>query len=459
MPTAVIMPKQGQSVESCIICKWHKKKGDKVSPGDILFSYETDKSTFDEEAKTEGMILEIFYNEGDEVECFKAVCVIGIEGENIDEFRPDKQSAAIAGSAMNAVYPSDNVDSYPDDQELQAENSGSASIPPTSKPAETEILHISPRARVLADKTGADVSRAVPTGANNRIMEKDIQNVIAGGYLATRAVKGEFSHVTGTGIGGRVTTADIEKWETDPHEQAVQRPDFEKVKLAGVRKVIAETMRSSLYNSAQLTLHSSFDATDIFSFRAGLKAVAADPDAAKITVTDIITYAVSRTLLNHRYINAQLLDDTIALYNNAHIGVAVDTPRGLLVPTIFNANMLSLAEISLRAKVLFDKCKQGGIEPDALKGGTFTISNLGGLGIEMFTPILNPPQTGLLGVCSVVERTRDGKVYPAIGLSLTFDHRALDGADAARFLRDLVQYLEKFSICLAFDNGSLSTRS
>jgi len=143
------------------------------------------------------------------------------------------------------------------------------------------------------------------------------------------------------------------------------------------------------------------------------------------------------------------------LFHGANIGVATDTPRGLLVPTVFGADKMPLQEISEKAKVLFEKCKQGAIEPDALTGGTFTISNLGGFGIEMFTPILNPPQTGLLGVCNIIERTKEGKPYPAMGLSLTFDHRALDGADAARFLKELIEYLEKFSSSLSLEGGEV----
>ena len=152
--------------------------------------------------------------------------------------------------------------------------------------------------------------------------------------------------------------------------------------------------------------------------------------------------------------NAHFLGDKMALFNNAHIGVAVDTPRGLLVPTLFNANHMSLSELSAQAKVLFEKCKQGSIEPDLLKGASFTISNLGGLGVEMFTPILNPPQTGILGVCNTIERTKNGVPYPALGLSITYDHQAMDGADSARFLKDLVEYLENFTFNLALE-GSL----
>jgi pyruvate dehydrogenase E2 component (dihydrolipoamide acetyltransferase) len=286
-------------------------------------------------------------------------------------------------------------------------------------------------------------------------MERDIQKVIADGYIATRAVVGTPPAIRGTGIGGRVTTFDIEARQT-VSEGAVsfdaQDDDgFELVKVPNIRKIIAKAMHASLSEGAQLTLHSSFDATDVFNFRKVIKAGHGDAQPANITVTDVIVYAAARVLLSHKSMNAHFLGDKMALYNNAHIGIAVDTPRGLLVPTVLYANRLTLPELSAQVKILSGKCRHGSIEPDMLTGGTFTISNLGGLGIEMFTPILNPPQTGLLGVCCVVERTREGKPYPAIGLSLTHDHRALDGADAARFLKDMVLYLEKFSINFALE--------
>jgi len=441
MATAVIMPRQGQSVESCIIGIWHKKKGDKVSPGDILFSYETDKATFEEEAKVGGVLLEVFYEEGDDVECLQTVCVIGEEGESVEEFRPVIKNAAASDKAEATAGFAGSDD--PKARMLNLENEPGVEV----AYAQSDEINISPRARKLAEKTGADISRAVPTGVNDRIMERDIYKVIEDGYYSTLAVKGSSFSIAGTGIGGRITTRDIEGQGTAAarslsHEEAAQ--DIEVIKLSGVRKIVARAMHTSLSDSAQLTLHSSFDATDVFSFRKELKAAQGYDDSAKITITDIIVFAASRVLLNHKNINAHFLGDKIALYDNAHIGIAVDTPRGLLVPTIFKANSLSLTEISSKAKSLFEKCRQGAIEPDLLKGASFTISNLGGLGIEMFTPILNPPQTGLLGICSVIERTRGGEAYPAMGLSLTFDHRALDGADAARFLKDMVQYLEKF---------------
>jgi pyruvate dehydrogenase E2 component (dihydrolipoamide acetyltransferase) len=440
MATAVIMPRQGQSVESCVIGKWHKQKGDKVAVGDILFSYETDKATFEEEAKTEGLLLARFFEEGDDVECLKNVCVIGNEGENVDEFRPDG-GGAVANSETTQVTQT---------KESEPQRNLSSGQPPQSH-TEGGKTPISPRAKRLAETTGVDIRYAVPSGANNRIMERDVQAVIQQGHMETRPAQGACAEgVVGTGIGGRVTTFDaVQTPQTMSRGlAAAQSPEYEEVKLSNVRKVIAKAMHASLANSAQLTMHSSFDATDILEFRKKLKAAVEKFSQPNVTVTDIIVYAVSRILPKHRNINAHFMGESIKLFNRAHVGIAVDTPRGLLVPTLSNADQMSLFEVSASAKALFDQCKQGSILPDLLKNGTFTISNLGTMGIEVFTPVLNPPQTGILGVCSIVERTKAGKPYPAMGLSLTFDHRALDGADAARFLKDLVDYLESFSVSM-----------
>jgi len=468
MATAVIMPRQGQSVESCVIGKWHKQIGDKVSTGDVLFTYETDKAVFDEEAKTDGIMLDIYYGEGDEVECLKTVCVIGSEGESPEEFGNRNAESGLKSDAVSSIVASTNLAGARGEESCDKPGDSEFRIPnselPTPDDSEfripnSEFTAISPRARALAESTGAQISRAIPTGANGRIMERDIQKVIDDGYMVTRAVSEAPPGIAGTGIGGRITTYDIEAYQASASASlsltrvsaSTSDSDFEEVKLPNIRKVIAKTMHASLSEGAQLTLHSSFDATDMFEFRKIIKTGEDQKQAVNITVTDIIVYAVSRVLLSHKSMNAHFLGDKMALFSSAHIGLAVDTTRGLLVPTIFSADRLTLQQISVNIKVLSENCRQGSIDPDMLKGGTFTVSNLGGLGIEMFTPILNPPQTGLLGVCCVVERTREGKPYPAIGLSLTHDHRAVDGADAARFLRDVVRFLEKFSIHFALE--------
>ena len=455
MATAVIMPRQGQSVESCLIGKWYKIKGDKVSVGDVLFSYETDKAAFEEEAQVEGVLLDVFFEEGDDVECLINVCVIGAEGESVEEFRPSGGGSGITsvsgsgGDSNNNTTDNSAANIPVSDSEFNpssvsgnvkqlSDNVSQSAVGFSRDP--NERLKISPRARILAEKTKADLNFAVPSGANGRIIERDVQAVLSQGLR---------------GNVGSDTSVTVQKQIADNTKRTRQQSgeDFKTVPLSNVRKFIAKAMHASLSNSAQLTSHSSFDASDVFDLRKKLKAMEEYPDLGKITITDIIVYAASRVLLDHKYINSHFLGDKMNIFNNAHIGVAVDTPRGLLVPTIFNANAMSLSEISAHAKELFEKCKQGSIEPDLLKGASFTISNLGGLGVEMFTPILNPPQTGILGVCNTIERTKNGKPYPALGLSVTYDHQAMDGADSARFLRDLVMYLESFTSQLLLEGG------
>ena len=227
---------------------------------------------------------------------------------------------------------------------------------------------------------------------------------------------------------------------------------YEDVKLSNIRKTIARSMHASLSNMAQLTHCSSFDAANILSLRKQWKAAPEAMEVPNITINDIVLYAVSRVLLHNRDMNAHYLDDKMRYFHHVHLGFAVDTPRGLLVPTIFNADLKSLKEIAEESKALAKAAQEGSISPDALTGATFTVSNLGSLGIEQFTPIINPPQTGILGVCAITERVRtvNGQLtaYPAMNLSLTYDHRAVDGAPASRFLQELCKTLENFSALL-----------
>ena len=467
MATPIIMPRQGQSVESCIIAKWHKKKGDKVEVGDILFSYETDKASFDEEAKVAGVMLDIFFEEGDDVPCLLNVCVIGNEGESTAEFNPngagnepaahDEPAAAVVSGQQNQQETTQTQNNLVDTQ--------INTVTPVQMNA-GETVKISPRARNLAEKTGVDYRYAAPTGPYGRIIEKDIVALKESGMVFTASAMAEQlkgaagAAVAGTGLGGRITTADLAGGIAAASgvsagaavSAGVAEPLYEEVKLPNIRKVIAKAMHQSLSTMAQLTLNSSFDVTDIMEFRKKLKAGKERLGLENITINDIIIYAVSRTLAGHRDLNAHFLDDRMLYFKNVNMGVAVDTDRGLMVPTLFNANLMSLNEISAQVKKLVKDCQAGTINPDLLKNGSFTITNLGTLDIESFTPVINPPQTGILGVNNIVQRARevDGEIefYPAMGLSLTFDHRAIDGAPAARFLKDLKTNLESFSTLL-----------
>ncbi len=420
MAQVVIMPRQGQSVESCVITEWKKKVGDKVEEKDVLFSYETDKSSFDELSTVSGTLLAIFHEEGDDVECLLPVCVIGNEGEDISSLIPKAEEAPKAEEVKEEAK-----------VEIKAEEKAPAVATGSAVSTEGRIK-ISPRARHLAERTDADISRAIPTGPNGRIIERDINALLDKGW----------------------TNADkpVEKTVSAPAAAAPVLDDYTDVKIPNIRKVIAKSMHASLSNMAQLTLNSSFDATAIMAFRAAVKDNAEKLGLNNITINDIILYAVSRTILSFKDLNAHYLDDKdiIRYFNTVNLGIAVDTERGLLVPTVFGAEKLSLNELSSEAKTVIKAAQSGSIAPDKLKGASFTVTNLGAMGIESFTPVINPPQTGILGVDAVTYRVKaDGSTYPAMGLSLTFDHRALDGAPAAKFLKALCDNLTNFNLLLA----------
>lgn len=449
MAIPVIMPRQGQSVESCIITKWHKQVGDKVAVGDVLFSYETDKAAFDEEAKAEGEMLVHFFEEGDDVECMLNVCVLGTKGEDFAQFSPKSEAPKAESPAVEEKT-----------EEIKETEAPAAAVVPVSTEGR---IKISPRARILAEKQNADLSAAVPTGPNGRIIERDVRKLIADGKLVTEAAKSSYSEISdsipGTGIGGRVCVDDILSYKPKKGV-SLENVDFmekEEVKLPNIRKVIAKSMHASLSNMAQLTLNTSFDATAIQQFRAMVKENKEALGLPNITLNDIILYAVSRTILDFKDLNAHFYDDKMVYFSHVNLGVAVDTERGLMVPTLFGAELLSLSGISAAAKSLINDAQKGSINPDKLTGGTFTVTNLGSLGVESFTPVINPPQTGILGVDNIRTQVKEVngqiKYYPAMGLSLTFDHRAIDGAPAAKFLKALTSNLENFMLLVAKDGG------
>ena len=446
MATLVIMPRQGQSVESCVITAFNKKVGDTVEKGDVLFSYETDKSSFEEPAPEAGKILAIFREEGDDVPCLENVLVIGKDGEDISEFVPKTEAeAAPAPAAVEEKK-----------EEKPAQEAPAATAAPTSGASE---FSISPRARLLAEKTHADLLKAIPTGPNGRIIERDVQKLVDQGLTVSPAAKDGYSAaVDGTGISGKVVLSDLTAKASSEAEapavcEAKPTVEYYDEKIPNIRKIIAKAMCQSLTSMAQLTFNSSFDATKMIALRNSLKAGAEKLGLANITYNDMILFAVSRVLKNHKMFNAHYLnDDTMRFFNTVNLGIAVDTERGLMVPTVFNAEKLSLNEMSVKAKSVITDAQSGKINPDLLKGATFTVSNLGSLGIESFTPIVNPPQTAILGVDCITKRIKEVNgedvTYPAMGLSLTVDHRAIDGADAARFLKDVGFALENIDLLL-----------
>ena len=435
MANLVIMPRQGQSVESCIITTWQKKKGDRVNEGDILFSYETDKSAFDEPAQCSGVILHTFAEEGEVVDCLAPVCIIGEEGEDI---------SALLGPAAPAEEKKEEAKT---EAAAPAEKAEPAAAPEATK-AEGDRLRISPRAKNLALKTGVDLSAVTPTGPHGRIIERDVNAALDAGKVGTTAAVEDF-------LKGIVPEKkeEAEAPASLPAAAAAPSADvyaYEEIPMSNVRRVIAKSMHASLSEMAQLTLNASFDATRLLAYRKLLKEKGEEMGLSKVTINDMVLYAVGRILPNFPDINANLVDGKIRRFAHANVGCAVDTDRGLLVPVVTCAEKKTLAEVSADAKRLQGGAREGKLSPDEMSGGSFTVTNLGSLGVESFTPVINPPQTAILGVCCTVNRLKaDGSVYPAMGLSLTFDHRAVDGAPAAKFLKELCSALENFDLLLA----------
>ena len=237
--------------------------------------------------------------------------------------------------------------------------------------------------------------------------------------------------VAGSGPNGRILESDLRKIYQAP----APRP-------AGIRDRIARRMRESLATTAQYTLHTSADATGILALRAQLKA---RPDLAHVTINDIVTFCTIEALLDVPALNAEYINGEIHQHSDIHIGFACDTPRGLLVPVIRNADALALDELATRGRALAEHAVSGAISPDDLSGATFTLSNLGALGVEQFTPLLNPPQVAILGVGAItlkpVRRDSQIEFQDSIALSLTCDHQVIDGAPGARFLKVLCDKL------------------
>ncbi len=272
--------------------------------------------------------------------------------------------------------------------------------------------------------------------------------------LAVAAAAGQLSApAQGTGPGGMVLAADLTVAPIAGVAPGTPTGEPTVIPLTGIRKLIAGRMHQSLASTAQLTMNMSFDATGILAYRAKVKAQGEVLGLPNITINDIVAYATVQTLLSAPEINAHFLGDKTVQYPYVNLGIATDTERGLMVPVVHGASQMSLCQLSDAVKPLLSDCQSGGINPDLLSGGTFTITNMGMLGVESFTPVLNVPEVAILGVggLSLKPVMKDGAVthVQAINLSLTVDHQIVDGAPAARFLKTLCASLENFELALA----------
>jgi pyruvate dehydrogenase E2 component (dihydrolipoamide acetyltransferase) len=413
--TAVEMPKLGNTVEECLLTAWRRHKGDAVAAGDVIADVETDKASFEITAPADGILLDTFFDEGALVPVFTPICAIGTAGESAEGLRPRGAAAAAPRGGPAAPVP--------------------APVPaPAQAPAPAGQAALSPRARRFAREHALRSRPAAGSGPGGRVLEADLREAFysqprASAAAAEQMARGYVAAGPGSGIGGMIRLTDLQA-------QAVP--------LTPVRQRIAERVRRSLGSTAQYTLNGSANAGGLLAVRRALKG---NPATAAITISDLVVFCTIRALLQAPDLNAEFSDGMLRRHAEIHLAFACDTGRGLLVPVVRDSQRLSLPGLSLRMRELSARAAQGTIAPDDLTGGTFTVSNLGSLGVESFTPVLNPPQVAILGVGAIQVkpvRKPDGNIefVDAIGLSLTLDHQVIDGAPGARFLSLLASQIE-----------------
>jgi len=446
MANAVIMPRQGQSVESCILTEWYKSVGESVSKGDLLFAYETDKAAFEEEAPEDGVLLVHFYEAGDEVPVLLNVAVIGAEGEDFEVFRPEGATAKITEPISEPERIAEEADN-PTTETFSAPEPGSNGT------------SISPRARKLVKEKRVVREALTGSGPGGRIIERDVVEAIRQGKVLTPLAQ---KKKEAEGLTVPCDRPDCGKYKAGDlvAPSAVTgltegTGTFSDQPLSNIRKIIAGAMHRSLQNSAQLTHHLSANAAAMLQLRREVKVRQEGGYPYNITLNDMVCYAVVQSLLLHRGANAQFIGEHIRMFDQVNLGLAVDTDRGLMVPALLNADRYSLPELSVHLKEIAESSKKGSISPDLLvpEAATFTVSNLGNYGVEMFTPVINLPQVGILGVNTIIQRPTtlaDGSFgfQPFMGLSLTYDHRAIDGGPATLFLAEIKKQIEQLSTSL-----------
>jgi pyruvate dehydrogenase E2 component (dihydrolipoamide acetyltransferase) len=391
MVSAVYMPKLGLIMAKGTIVSWAKKEGDKVAKGEKLAEMATEKTTVEITSPASGTLLKILAPAKSSVPVGQAIAYVGEPGEALPEVAATTTPAA-ASAAANPT--------------AQA---------PTAAAISDSAVRATPKARRLAKEKGVDLGLIKGTGPMQMVSEEDVLT-----YIQETRGKTKF------GLKAK-----------------------EVRELSETRKVIAERMTSSLQTMAQVTLHYEADASELVKLRASLIADIESKTGMRVTYTEMLVKAVARALTEHPIMNSTLEENEIKVVEEINIGVAVASDAGLTVPVIKSADKKSLAEVVSALKAMAEKVRGGKLELEDISGGTFTITNLGTTAVDFFTPIINPPQTAILGVGRIVEKpvAVDGKVEvrPRIGLSLTFDHRVVDGYTAGEFLKRVSQIIESAS--------------
>ena len=420
MAAELIMPKLGMGMEKGTVVEWVKAKNDPVSKGDIVVIVSSDKIEIEVESPADGLLLDITVPAGEEVPVGTVIGYVGQAGEVVGPHPPQNHVGATAGSVEAREEVS--ATSVLTVEAPQKTNGQAGANSTTQSQKGNKVPSATPVARKMAREAGLDLSTIEGTGPNGRITKEDVQRAIA---LKTST---------------EATQQDVNQ------QEAVQQGSGQK--LAGIRKVIADRMVASLQQSAQVTLTASADITELLQLKNQVEQNMEQRYGVKPSLTAYIARAAVLALLKYPSMNTtwDSQSDSIISYDHVHLGIAVAVDKGLLVPVIQHAERLNVGQLAKWILTNSDKARNGQLAVEEMKGSTFSITNLGQYGVEWFTPILNPPETGILGV-GAYQTTPvydDGHWVPKkrLPLSLTFDHRIVDGAPAAQFLQEIKKGLE-----------------
>ncbi len=447
MATKVPIPKLGQSEETVTIDSWNVKEGDKVSKGDVLFEVETDKAVLEVESQFEGTLLKVLIPAGKEVPVMSICAIIGEEGEEIPEVeQPAPAAPAPKAAAPKAAAPAPAAKTQPTPGESAQKSSASTepaqSAPSAAAPPAVHKPNPSPRARKFAENYLIDLDKVTGTGGPvGRVTEKDVKDFIeTSGYAdmkitptAFNLAKTESLHlldIDGTGEGGRVTLADVRDAITEKPEE-----------MTTMRKIIAQRLTQSKQTIPHFYVTVSVDMTDVMAFRKQLK-----DEGIGLSVNVFIVKAVAKTLKEFPMVNAMTDGVSVMRKSKVNVGVAVSVDNGLVVPVVRNTDKKAMDEIHAEVAELAGKARNGKLTPDEMKGGSFTISNMGMMNVESFGAIINPGEGGILAVASTVPTpvVKDGEIVvrDMMKITMSADHRIVDGSMAAEFVNAVKAKLE-----------------
>jgi pyruvate dehydrogenase E2 component (dihydrolipoamide acetyltransferase) len=441
MPVPFIMPKFDMDQEKATIISWSKKEGDSIKFDETVLTVETEKVAIDVPAPATGTLARILFKDGDVVPVTKVIAYILKEGETLADLPP--ADSVPSPLSMPEVVP----------------------VPQTVTVAQAAPVHATPVAIRMAKEEGVDLSKVTPSG--DRITREDVERFLASqkpvgrvtvaATPAARRVAREsrvaLEMVTGSGPRGRVQSADVLSAKTVP-VPAAHECEAEIVPLTSIRRTIAERMQHSFQESPHIALTVDVDMTEAEQVRKRFNMQAERLGQPRITLTALIIKVVAWALTRNPYLNASFNGDSISLWKDVNIGVATAALQGLIVPVLKGADKLSVSEINLRLTELAERARENKLKLEDVQGGTFTISNLGMFGIRQFRAVINPPESAILAVGSivrkpiVVDENDRVEVHPMLSLTLSADHRVIDGVVAARFLADLVTGLESPSMLL-----------